>query len=122
MQKEGEQEHRRGEPEPGGVLAVGLLGKKVPFLQRCYHCLPLWIAFFTTSYFYMNRMNIKETGVFCQKKRKIGKKPLRSRSSETDFELGHTEERDGITIFFYVVCCFTKQISSEVLQSVQQEG
>lgn len=43
-----EQDHRRGKPEPSGVVAVGLLGKQVPFLQRLllYRRLPLWIAFF----------------------------------------------------------------------------
>lgn len=36
---------RKSKNQPSGVLAVGLLAKKVPFLQRLYHCLPLWIAF-----------------------------------------------------------------------------
>lgn len=43
---EREQDHGRGKPEPSGVVAVGWLGKQVPFLQRLYHCLPLLIAFF----------------------------------------------------------------------------
>lgn len=35
---------RGGNAEPGGVVTV-LFGKQVPFLQRLYSCLPLWIAF-----------------------------------------------------------------------------
>lgn len=35
---------RGGNAEPGGFVTV-LFGKQVPFLQRLYSCLPLWIAF-----------------------------------------------------------------------------
>lgn len=44
----------RGKPE-GNCLS--LLVQQVPFFnQRFYHCLPLWIAFFTTSCFWMSKI------------------------------------------------------------------
>lgn len=41
-----EQDHRRGNQSQVVLLQYVLLGKQVPFLQRLYRCLPLWIAFF----------------------------------------------------------------------------
>lgn len=64
-----------------GVVAVGLLGKqKVPFLQRLYRRLPLWIAFsslfFLVLFFFPLPLVFKQTEnsqnrcVFCQKEKK----------------------------------------------------
>lgn len=57
-----EQDHRRGKPEPSGVVAVGLLGKQVPFLQRLllYRRLPLWIAFFYYLLFLNEQKTVKQ--------------------------------------------------------------
>ena len=114
---EREQDHGRGKPEPSGVVAVGLLGKQVPFLQRLYHCLPLWIAFFLLPLVFKQTEN-SQTGVFCLKR--IGKKPLRLTSFEAVFILGHTEEWDGITNF-HVACCFYKKIVPSFTVQVYRE-
>lgn len=107
---EREQDHRRGKPEPSGVVAVGLLGKQVPFLQRIYHCLPLWIAFLLPLVFKQKQKKKSDRCILSCKKNKYWKENL------SHLVFWHTEEWDRITNFSCSLL-FYKQKSSHVLQS-----